>query len=105
MSVTPYGPSQLTPRDIGMQFALTQMAKSPTDEAFGMGAAGNLAIQVGITIKEAVGLGAQRMGQTLKQLEELGYNSDSEVAKDVVHCEKQVNELLLKIGEAVGRRL
>jgi hypothetical protein len=103
MSMVPLNNSQLTPRDLAMQMAMSNMSRNPEDESLGMAVAANLAVSTVTTVSNASNQASATMVDVLERLAALGYDKDSDVAKARVHANAEIDKVLLHIGNSVGR--
>jgi hypothetical protein len=100
----PYQSGQsVSPREIGLQLALSQLSKNPEDTALGMGTAAMLGSHTITTIQAARSEGLLADTEVLERLDKAGYDKDSDFAKSVVHTSAAFNAVFVDMAQAVGK--
>lgn len=103
MSVMPFQPSPLSPRDFGLQLLASQINRDPSDVSIGANVAGALGAHTVTSIKDAMSEGAVTLVECLSKLGDQG--GQTEVGKALVRDHGELNKVLIDIAAAIGRTI
>lgn len=97
--------SELSSKQMLQQIAFNRLNQDGTEVATTKMILTDIASQSATNLANANRDSSLSMVQTLTALQELGYDKDSDVVKDLVAADKQIRKVLTDIGSAIPRLL
>lgn len=92
-------------QNFAAQLAFSQMQNDGTQQMLGGVLGGNMAGHVVGKLATAQQDISESMARTLERLERLGYDKDSDAAKNLIESNTKMQSVLGDLGERIGQRI